>query len=889
MIHSIRFKIWLPVVAVLFIVGLFLVLYLPSSQSEVVRENNVDILNELANTMVFGIELSLNNDSFDGLEKTMKYVSSSNRLSYAAILVEDDNGGFSILSKIPAEISDSLILIQSRQSQDLTAKKEFTSESLSGFVVIAFSEKILSDSIKSITYPIYVTILLAILLVSAIYFFLIDRITKPIIEVTQAARTLSSGNYQLKLLPLTSKDEIGALNAALRGLQKSLIEAESKNQKLQSVMREEIERQTQELSVALKDVQKAEAISNAIINTAMDAVVTINEQGEIQNWNKAATKIFGYEESEALGREMSELMLPEELRLVHKKGMEHYLATGEGPILRRQIEVPALCKDGRIIDVELFVSPIELSDQTLFSSFLRDITEDKSIRKEVAEQRQLLNAILNFLPVDIYLKNQEKKFVFINNSLLTKLDMTLDESVGKTNAEIFSGEILETLELEDEETWESGESRIKELIRVSEDRSNQTEEHYLVGRNIVDIDLGEEKGQYLLSFALDITEFKQYEKDLVKALKAKDEFVSTMSHEIRTPLNSIMGLSDILYNENKDPESKEMLSTIFHSSNHLVGLINDILDFSKINAGKVTLARDSLNLDTFLHQIVRQFKGVAEGKSISIGYHIEEEILHYITADELRLSQILNNLFSNGLKFTKKGKVEIVVSTLEENQKSILLRVLVRDTGKGIKAENIDKIHRAFEQEDQTITREYGGTGLGLTIVSSLLELMKTKLNVKSQVGVGSEFSFNIWLEKGELISRNTQDASEEEVIDHQLDMDILYVEDVIPNQFVVKQMVKNWSVNLELASSADEALVKCKQKHFDLILMDIQMPEKDGVDTFHMIRESENHNKNTAIIACTANVESADLEKYKQVGFDGTITKPIPKKRLNQLLKTFK
>ncbi len=871
---------WIPLVASTFLVVGVIAIYLPARQEKALTQFNHEALLELTKTMSISIRIALEKDDYSAIKQTIDYVAGSNTLTFAAIVLEED-GQPMVLAKYPADFSDDIILNPSEVH--LTERQMFSTTALEGYVILGTDNAYFNEELWDLNRGIYLFLLFMFVATLIINYLLAQRFTRPVISATNVSRELSRRNYDIAIPMRVQVTELKELARSLNSLRNSMREKDEENRKLTNNMQSEIARQTRQLSEALVELEQSQLITDNVINTALDAVITADARGNVIKWNRAATQIFGFTEEEAMGKPLTELIIPPQMAGAHDKGMAHYHNTGEGPVLNKQIEIIARTKAGTTIDVELFITPIRVGDTVIFSSFIRDITESKRLRQMAEEQRSLMNNILNALPIDIYLKNEHKQFVFVNKSFIQTTGVDSQLAMMKTNTQLFTGEILDTLEREDAEAWASDRPVIKELVRYL-DEGNQ---YYLVGRQVVTIRHDEQNQvRYLISFALDITNTKEAEEQLRKALKAKDEFLSTMSHEIRTPLHSIMGLSDLLLKQSQTDEQKDMMQSVSHSAQHLMGLINDILDFSKISSGKLELHPEYVNLERLSGHIMKQFENQAADKGLELSLQLPNTLKHKVLVDDIRLSQVLNNLLSNAVKFTAKGKVSLMVEEIGRSTSGVTLRFTISDTGKGIHPDNIGKVQEAFMQESSSISREYGGTGLGLSIVNSLLQLMHSKMHIESTLGEGSRFSFTLVLPLGRQIQEETVSAQLPTM--QQLPMELLYVEDTIPNQFLMKKMVKPWGVHLSVVSSAEEALEICRQKAFDLILMDIQMPIIDGIEAFGMIRRESQLNVQTHVVAFTANAEISDVNRYKELGFHAVITKPIAPDKLYSFLQSF-
>jgi len=384
-------------------------------------------------------------------------------------------------------------------------------------------------------------------------------------------------------------------------------------------------------------------------------------------------------------------------------------------------------------------------------------------------------------------------------------------------------------------------------------------------------------------------QLKEQFKELTKAKdeaqtvsKYKSEFLANMSHEIRTPLNAIVGFVDILKDESRGRKSMEYVEIIDDSSKNLLQIIEDILDFSKIESGKLDIEKIDFNSKLEFEVITHLFSAKCSEKDISLSLIIDEKLPKVINTDPLRIKQVISNLLSNAIKFTDDGKNIKVIISYEDNQ----LNISVKDEGKGIAKDKLSHIFEAFSQEDTSTTREYGGTGLGLTISSKLIKLLGGNLKVKSELGVGSEFYFSIPAKIGE---EPKEIITIEEDIKFK-DKKILLVEDNKANQIFMKVVLKKLELEFDIANDGLEAIDMFKDNRYDAILMDENMPNMNGIEATSqiLIIESQKELQHTPIIALTANALKGDRERFLNAGMDEYMTKPINKQKLTEVLGKF-
>jgi PAS domain S-box-containing protein len=528
-------------------------------------------------------------------------------------------------------------------------------------------------------------------------------------------------------------------------------------------------KQTLELSVQ-KRTEELELVTNkyrSIVFEAVDAIVTIDQQGRILSFNPAAEQIFGYHEDEVAGRNVS-LLMPAPYRDKHDQFIKDYLTTGIGKIIGvGGREVVGLRSNGQQFPVDLSVSEVQLADEVLFTGIVRDITA----RKEVEDA-------------------------------------------------------LENARLEAE-----------------------------------------------------------------TANRAKSDFLAHMSHEIRTPLNAILGMADLLAETDLTEGQEKYISISKRAGNHLLSLINDLLDLAKIEANQFRLDSVPFNLKELLFETCSFMRTAAQRKNLELDYTLDSGIPSTLLGDPKRVRQVLINLLGNAVKFTEKGSVSLHVRPVhsEGSHKSeperVEIEFEVKDTGIGIQHDNMETIFDRFSQADQTITRKFGGTGLGLAVSRNLVVMMGGNIRVISREQAGSIFTFNAWFETrpGDEEYKNGQPQptlSPQDLYSSAGPLKILLAEDSADNRFLFQAYLKDYDCTLECAVNGQIAVQKFLQGGFDLILMDVQMPILDGYRATQEIRSHERQKNLSAIpiIALTAHALSEDREKSIQYGCDMHLVKPISK-----------
>ncbi|KXK47803.1 MAG: multi-sensor hybrid histidine kinase [Bacteroidetes bacterium OLB10] len=380
-------------------------------------------------------------------------------------------------------------------------------------------------------------------------------------------------------------------------------------------------------------------------------------------------------------------------------------------------------------------------------------------------------------------------------------------------------------------------------------------------------------------------ELRNAEKQAYKVAEMKEQFMANMSHEIRTPMNSILGFANFLSHTELNKDQQDYIRAIQASGENLLTIINDILDFSKIEAGMLHIEKVAFNPAELFHSLQVMFQQRADEKNLSLNFNVDD-IPVTLIGDPTRLTQILVNLINNAIKFTKQGGVSVTVRKLTENDDEIFLDFQVKDSGIGIPHEKLDAIFDRFNQADTDTTRKFGGSGLGLSIVKKLIELLNGKIKVESNVGIGTVFIFQLPFKKNSVAFKENLSDNKIESPKPATSAAVLVVEDNIMNQKLAQSLLQYWGFKFEIAENGNVAIEKLKVKSFDLILMDIQMPELNGYDTAFFIRN--NLKLDTPIIAMTAHALQGERDKCIRYGMNDYISKPIHEKELLKLIEKY-
>jgi PAS domain S-box-containing protein len=639
----------------------------------------------------------------------------------------------------------------------------------------------------------------------------------------------------------------------------------------------------------------------AALESTADGILIVDSKENIIRYNKKILKLFQYSN--------------EELNSVNEKvTMEIVLSKikGAGEFSERITDIyskPSVSsfdlielQDDRVY--ECYSKPMQRNLTILGRVWsFRDITQRKLAQELLKSKENFLLTLTDSLPGMVGYWTKDLICSYANKNYLDWFGKTNSQMIGIHIKELL-GDKVYTLNLPYIEQALKGVSiNFERTLTKPDGRVGYTWAHY-----IPDSDSG---GNVTGFFVLvsDVTDLKITQLQLEDAKRksetanrAKSAFLANMSHELRTPLNGIIGFTDLLLKTNLNETQNLYMNTVSQSANSLLSLINDILDFSKIEAGKLEL--NIYRID--LHELVNLSVGIVrfskQDKPVNILINIAPNMHRFIWVDGLRIRQVLINLLGNAIKFTKQGEIEIKIEILESKEVQpghyeSLFQFSVRDTGIGISKENQTKIFEAFSQEDASITRKYGGTGLGLTISNQLLLLMGSRMELESEVGKGSRFYFSLKV-KSELENSNeiANTVLLEEIENNLSDLQknnialrILLVEDNPVNMLLAKILIAEiapQSIIIE-ADNGKHAVEEFKKKQPDIIFMDIQMPEMNGYEATIEIRKMET-NKRTPIIALTAGILKGEQEKCKEVGMDDYIPKPIAKGSIQKVISNW-
>ncbi len=616
----------------------------------------------------------------------------------------------------------------------------------------------------------------------------------------------------------------------------------------------------------------------SIVDCFTDFISIANTDREIIYYNPAAYKMIGYSPDE--------MHLIDSTAKLHAEGFDEFAASVIQPSVFKNGSWSGISairhRDGHTITVEMTVFPLysESGEEYGTVAVIRDVNQLTQMNERLKKSSELFQKVLDSAGIGIVLINMETHTIeMVNRFTCGLLQMEAEEIIGNKCYNILchrSPDICPHINERDQ--------RVLVAERYLE-RKDGTQIPIIKTGTWITLD----DKEYLVDTFVDISIQKELEKNLHDAVVAaeaanssKSEFLSRMSHEMRTPLNAVIGMTQISEKATSVEKLRECIDTIRLSSNHLLQLINDILDLSKIEEGKLELNIESFSVQAMMKKIALLIEPKAEEKHIALHMEVDDHIPEALLGDSLRLSQVLLNFLSNAVKFTAEHRrIDLRVALERRAVGNATLRFAVTDQGIGISEEQLGRLFTPFVQADGSITRKYGGTGLGLVISKRLINLMGSDIDVRTEPGTGSTFAFSITLPLAEVDPAAPVAQAPAQSHDLFLGKRVLIVDDVDMNRMIAIELLSDTGLQFDEAANGEIAVKMATRQHYDVILMDIQMPVMDGYAATHAIRAVQAPYCDVPIIAMSANVFKEDVERSLREGMNGHVGKPIDTDKL--------
>lgn len=617
-----------------------------------------------------------------------------------------------------------------------------------------------------------------------------------------------------------------------------------------------------------------------------EAMMILNWDGQILSVNQVAKNLFDLDDY-VLGKHINSLNIFSE----EDNSWNEWKSKVELGFNQSNFSVRCFEESENPLTIEVALKKLELSsgDQAIVS--FRNISEKVTLEKTIEQSSDFLMNLTEQVPGGLYqlVLNTEGQmnFSFLSKGINSVLGISQEEihqftdissAISKVHPQDLPTVIMSSVaSAKKMEPWQC-QFRVK---------SGDQEQPYRWVLGAARPQAMENGDMVWYGYLTDITKQKEFETKLDEARKAaekatqiKSDFLSMISHELRTPLNAISGSVYSLFHENPTDSQKSALNTINFAVDNLIIMINDLLDFQKIEAGKLTIEHNPLNLKGLLEQIIKGLSFHAADSKNKLSLHLSNGLDLAVKGDKTRLSQILNNLITNALKFTQEGNVDVKVELLGQVRNKVKIYFEVKDSGIGIAPENQEKIFNDFDQVRPTFSTKYGGTGLGLSITRKLLKLMGGNIALESQVGKGSKFFFELEFEVAEQELAVIQEVKSKSISFDTLHL--LMAEDNDVNSLVLGKIIKKWGFTYDRVLNGLEAVEAVKNNSYDCILMDIQMPEMDGFEATTEIKKFSD----IPVIALTAAAKLEIMEKIDECGFEGFVAKPIDAAELLKKIK---
>jgi PAS domain S-box-containing protein len=607
---------------------------------------------------------------------------------------------------------------------------------------------------------------------------------------------------------------------------------------------------------------------NVLLREENGRIIFLNRQAE-ETLQKTSWEIFGKSLEEVFSEKEAALYADIDRELRETKGTK---------VIQEKVIV-----DDQVKYMQSGFKWITTTDNKSFIlHFSIDISDHIRIQKELEQQKRFIQSVLDSSPNMIFVKDINGKYILVNQAMADIYGTTKEEILNMDPVIWqYRPEEVEAFQKIDEQVFETGdEIQTEEKVTLPNGKRRW---FHTIKKPFWD-EFGKTN---LLGISVDITESKEYSDKLLEAQKAKEMFLAKMSHEIRTPINGISGMIELLQDTDVNNQQEQYLNSMKKATDNLKVIINEILDFSIIESGSITFEKIAFEPYSEITDTVNSFNYAANSKGLKLIVDYHDEIPEILMGDPVRLNQVLINLVNNAIKFTQEGFVKVQVLAKDKGDRS-QLEVKVIDTGIGIPKNKQVYIFESFKQADDSVNRKFGGTGLGLAISKQLVELQGGQMLLESEEGKGSIFSFVIPYEKG-TSSTSSSRKSKSKIKAFEIPYEILLVEDNEINVLYAKSLLEKLNLKVDVAENGLEAIENLKNKKYDLVLMDIQMPEMDGMEATYQIRNIlKLDRKQLPIIALTANAIKGSNDKCYEVGMDDYVTKPFDTQQLAKTIRKY-
>jgi PAS domain S-box-containing protein len=614
-----------------------------------------------------------------------------------------------------------------------------------------------------------------------------------------------------------------------------------------------------------------------LFNNSPEIHCVMDRETNIELINESVTHILGFTPRESVGRPIWYFFPPEDReRVLHivEEGLKSSKKAYE-------LETRIVTKSGQMKWVSWSV--IAKGDSWYASG--RDITDQKQMLAELEQLSLVASKVSN----GVVISNADNKVMWINDAFEKITGYHILDVQNNHLGDVLKGELTDLSIIQKaRELSKAKQSFEVDLLIYRKDGQPL----WVSVINSIILDSYGNIDKYV-EVIIDITAKKKAEHELIatkeEALqlnRAKDMFISVMSHEIRTPLNAVIGISQLLMDDNPAPSQKENLNILKFSADNLMTLINDVLDFTKVETGNIELEKVNVDMRDLVNSVINSMQFKAQAKGIYLKAQVDDSLPQFIKGDKTRLCQILLNLVGNSLKFTEKGGIVIDLKVIEQTPNEVRIRFEVSDTGIGIAADKINTVFESFKQADANITRLYGGTGLGLAITKRLVELHDSRVNVESVYGQSSKFWFTITFNKG----KNNLDTNTNNEVRIGLKLNVLVVDDNHINRLLIDKVLKKWGIAADFAENGLIALEKIEAKHdYDVVLMDIHMPEMGGLEATKILRSKDDaYSQQLPVIALTASMLNNQMDMIGDAGMNDYMLKPFDQKTLYDKISKF-